>query len=140
MPRGYPDWGRETARLRFSQTVGAKLFEQMITVPANTLVGSPASQGMVLVKGECSWVQIRFPKGPAGYLHIAIFDADGTTLLFPGAAATWFIGDDEVVEFDTEFVVSAVAAVYKIVIKGYNDDDTFPHSALVRAWVIPFPA
>ena len=140
MARGYPDWGRETARLRFSQTVGAKLFEQKITVPKSTVEGSPTSQIMTLVKGECSWLAIRFPKGPAGYLHIAIFDADGTTQLFPGAAATWFIGDDEVIEFDTEFVVGVVATVYKIVIKGYNDDDTFEHSALVRAWVIPYPA
>jgi len=139
MGRGYPDWGRETARLRFSQTVGAKLYEQMITVPANTASGSPTSQDMTLSKGECSWLQIRFPKGPAGYLHIAIFDANGTTQLFPGAAATWFIGDDEVIEFDTEFVVGVEDSTYKIVLKGYNNDDTFQHSALVRAWVIPFP-
>ena len=140
MARGYPDWGRETARLRFSETVGAKLYEQIITVAAAVVVGSPTSQDMTLVKGECSWLQIRFPKGPAALLKIAIFAADGTTQLWPGGSATWFRGDDEVIEFDTEYSITAVTGVYKFVLKGYNDDDTYPHAALVRAWVIPFPA
>jgi len=93
-----------------------------------------------MVKGEISWVQIRFPKGPAALLKIAIFAADGTTQLWPGGAATWFRGDDEVIEFDTEYKIVPLAAVYKVILKGYNDDDTYPHAALVRAWVIPYPA
>jgi hypothetical protein len=95
---------------------------------------------MTLEKGEVSWVQIRFPKGPSGLLHIAIFAGDGTTQLWPGGTATWFVGDDETVEFDTEYKIVIQAAAYKLVLKAYNEDDTYPHSALVRAWVIPYPA
>ena len=140
MGRGYPDWGKESARLRFSETVGAKLYEQTITSPRATVVGSPTTQDMTLEKGEVSWVQIRFPKGPSGLLHIAIFAGDGTTQLWPGGTATWFVGDDETVEFDTEYKIVIQAAAYKLVLKAYNEDDTYPHSALVRAWVIPYPA
>lgn len=140
MPRGTPDWGRVSARQRFSETVGAVLYEQMITVAANVAVGSPTSQDMVMEKGEAAWIQVRFPAGPAGLLHIAIFDSDGTTQLFPGGSGTWFIGDNEVIEFDTEFKLTTPNGDYKFVLKGYNEDDTYQHSALVRVWVIPYPA
>ena len=140
MTRGYPDWGRVSARQRFSETVGAKLYEQEITVPANTLVGDAVPQNMVLEKGEVSWIQVRFPTGPSALLHVAIFAADGTTQLWPGGTATWFVGDNETIEFDTEYKIVPLVADYNLVLKGYNDDDTYPHSALVRAWVIPYPA
>jgi|GEM_PF-5585716 len=140
MGRGYPDWGKVSARLRFSETVGAKLYEQTITSPRSTAAGTPTTQDMTLEKGEVSWVQIRFPKGPSGLLHVAIFAGDGTTQLWPGGDATWFIGDDETIEFDTEYKIVIEVAAYKLVLKAYNDDDTYEHSALVRAWVIPYPA
>ncbi len=140
MARGHPDWGQVSARQRFSETVGAKLYEQKITVAKNVASGSPTSQNMVMEVGEVSWIQIRFPRGPAALLHVAIFDSDGTSQLWPGGTATWFEGDDEVIEFDTEFKLTTSNADYKFVLKGYNEDDTYPHSALVRAWVIPHPS
>jgi len=140
MTRGTPDWGRVSARQRFSETVGAKLYEQIITVARGVVVGAPTTQDMTLEKGEVSWVQVRFPAGPAALLKIAIFAGDGTTQLWPGGTATWFSGDNEVIEFDTEYKIVTANAAYKLVLKGYNDDDTYEHSALVRAWVIPYPA
>jgi hypothetical protein len=71
---------------------------------------------------------------------VAIFAADGTTQLFPGGTSTWFKGDNEVIEFETEYKITAVDTTYKFVLKAYNDDDTYEHSALVRVWVIPYPA
>ncbi len=140
MTRGHPDWGRVSARMRFSETVGAKLYEQKITVAKGVASGSPSSEDLILEKGEVSWIQVRFPAGPSALLHIAIFAGDGTTQLWPGGSATWFVGDDEVIEFDTEYSIVIEAADYKLVLKGYNEDDTYEHSALVRAWVIPYPA
>ena len=140
MARGYPDFGRVSARQRFSETVGSKLYEQDITVPANTLVGAPVSQNMVLEKGEITWAQVRFPGGPAGLVKVAIFDSDGTTQLWPGGTATWISGDNEPVDWDTQFTITAVGGVYKVILKGYNDDDTYPHTAKVRLWVVAYPA
>ena len=140
MARGSPDWGRVSARQRFSQTVGAKLYEQVITSPAATVVGSPTTQNMTLEKGEAAHIRVRFPAGPAALLHVAIFAADGTTQLWPGGSATWFTGDNEDIEFETEYKITPLVADYKFVLKAYNDDDTYAHSALVRVWVIPYPA
>jgi hypothetical protein len=140
MARGYPDFGRVSARQRYSETVGAKVYEQEIAVPASTAVGAPVTQNMVLEKGEITWMQVRFPAGPANLLKVAIFDSDGATQLWPGGSGTWISGDNEAPEWDTEFTINAVAGVYKLVLKGYNDDDTYPHTAKVRAWVVAYPS
>lgn len=139
MARGYPDFGRVSARQRYSETVGAKLYEETISVPANTLVGAPVSQDMILEKGEITWAQVRFPGGPADLLKVAIFDSDGVTQLWPGGSGTWISGDNESPEWDTEFTITSVGGVYKAVLKGYNDDDTYAHSAKVRLWVVAYP-
>ena len=141
MPRGAPDWKPWTAVQRFSEVVGAQTFEQKLNVPANTPNTSPISQAIELTKGFVAKVSIRFPSGPAGLLGIAIFD--GATQLWPGITATWFTGDNETIEFETEYVVPFVntgAEKYKLTAKGFNDDDTYPHTALVRIWVVKFPA
>ena len=140
MARGYPDYGRVSARQRFSQDPGAHVEEQKITVLAGVPEGTPTSQNFVLYKGEIGFIEVRFPSGPSGLLHIALYDADGTTKLWPKAAGAWYAGDAEAVEIETEFTINAVASVYKLVLKGYNEDITYDHSAKVRAWVIPYPA
>lgn len=137
MARGSPDWQPWTAVQRFAATGGATPFEQLITVAAGVTSGSPTSQAFALVKGFVSKVWIRFPQGPAGLLKIAIFNE--ATQLWPGTAATWFRGDNEIIEFDTEYDVPLVSAAYKLTLKGYNDDDSYSHDALVRIWVVKLP-
>ena len=137
MTRGSPDWQPWTGVQRFAATGGATPFEQKITVAANTTAGSPSSQDVTLVKGFVSHVWIRFPQGPAGLAGIAIFDQ--ATQLWPGGTATWFTGDNEVIEFDTEYDVPDVGGTYKLTIKGYNSDDSYEHAALIRVWVVTLP-
>lgn len=138
MPRGSPDWQPWTAVQRFADTGGATPFEQKATVAKAIVEGSATSTDIVMVKGFVSHVQIRFPTGPAGLLHIQIWDQSGQ--LWPGTVGQWFSGDNELIEFDTEFDVELVVADYKLVIKGYNEDDAYPHSVLVRMWVVELPA
>lgn len=139
MARGHPDWGRQSARQRFSESVGATPYEQKITVAAGVTAGSPTSQNMDMEKGEVAFVQVRFPSGPAGLLGVSIHDEAGTTQLWPGGTG-WFTGDNEVIDFDTEYKLAEDGSAFRCVIKGYNSDDTYPHAALVRLWVIPHPA
>jgi len=137
MSRGSPDWQPWTNVQRFSETGGAVPFEQKITIPANTDDGSPTSQAIVLQKGFVAKVWIRFPQGPVGLAGVAIFNGAGTTQIWPGTG--WFTGDNEVIEFNTERDVDLVGADYKLTLKGYNDDDSYEHSALVRIWVVALP-
>jgi len=138
MARGSPDWQPWTAVQRFSATGGATPYEQKITVAANTAEGSASSQDITLEKGFVSHVWIRFPQGSAGLLHIGIFAGD--TKLWPGAAGQWFTGDNEIIEFDTEYDVPKVDTTYKLTLEGWNEDDSYEHAALVRIWVVKLPA
>ena len=137
MARGSPDWQPWTSVQRFSGTGGAVAYEQKINVPAATAVGSPVSQDINLTKGFLSKVQIRFPAGSVGLLHIALYN--GATKLFPDDANQWYTGDNEVIEFNTEYDVPNVSNSYKMTIKGWNEDDTYAHGALVRLWVVKLP-
>ncbi len=137
MTRGSPDFQPWTAVQRFAKTGGAVVFEEQISVPANTIEGSPATQDIELVKGFISRVRIRFPPGSAGLLHIAVNDVD--TQLWPGAAGQWFTGDNEFIEFDTEYDVPLIGSDYKLTLYGWNEDDSYPHIAIARMWVIKLP-
>ena len=138
MSRGSPDWQPWTAVQRFSATGGATPYEQKITVAANVAEGSPTTQAITLEKGFVSHVWIRFPQGPAGLFHVGIYNE--ATKLWPGAAGQWFTGDNEVIEFDTEYDVPQITGTYKLTIAGWNEDDSYEHSALVRIWVVKLPA
>jgi len=142
MARGSPDWQPWVALQRFSETGGAVPFEQKITVPANTPEASPTTVDIDLCKGFIAHVWIRFPTGPAGLLHVAIGDPNTGEKIWPGAAGQWFTGDNEVIEFDTEYDVPYVNSgveKYHMHLIGWNEDDTYPHSALVRIWVVKIP-
>lgn len=140
MSRGSPDWQPWLAIQRFSKTGGATPYEQKVTIPANTADGDFTPEDMVLEKGFISRMWIRFPRGPAGLLHIRILNDDGTVQLFPGGSGD-FTGDNEIIEFDTEQDVpyNATADEYRIQLDGYNEDDSYEHAALIRVWVVALP-
>ena len=137
MSRGSPDWQPRVGNLHLSETGGAVPYEQKITVPANTAEGDPVSQAMVMEKGFVSHVWIRFPSGPAGLTGIAVFEGEECIQVWPGSG--WFTGDNEIIEFDVERDVDLVGEDYKLTLKGYNEDDSYEHSALVRMWVVKLP-
>jgi len=137
MARGSPDWQPWTAVQRFADTGGASPYEQKATILKAVTSENATYTDIVMEKGFVSHVQIRFPTGPAGLLHIQIWDS--TSQLWPGTADQWFSGDNEVIEFNTEFDVEFVDPDYKLRIKGYNEDDAYPHSVLVRMWVVKLP-
>jgi hypothetical protein len=137
MARGSPDYQPWNAVQRFSGTGGATPFEQKIDVPAATLVGAPVSQIITLIKGWVSKVSIKFPSGSAGLMHLSIWN--GAVKLWPGNAAQYFTGDNETVDFSTEYDVPFIGGVYKLTIQGWNDDDSYQHSGLIRVWVVALP-
>jgi hypothetical protein len=122
---------------RFAGTGGATPYEQKATIAAAIAEVSATSTIIVLAKGFVSHVWLKFPTGSAGLLHISVYNE--ATKLWPGIAGQWFTGDNEVVEFDTEYDVPLVGGVYKLTIKGWNEDDSYPHSVIARVWVIALP-
>lgn len=138
MARGHPDWQPWTSVQRFEGTGGAEIFEQLITVARNANGGTTDTQDIALVKGFVAHVQLRFPTGPSGLLQIQVFDQ--ATQLWPGTVDSYFIGDNEAIDFDCEVDVPLVGEDYKLTIHGKNMDDSYSHGCLVRVWVVKLPA
>jgi len=107
MARGHPDWQPWTAVQRFAGTGGATPFELLVTTASGVTALVPDETDMPLVKGFISHVWLRFPQGSSGLMGVSLWDhvADGGVQLWPGTADTWFTGDNEVIEFDTEYDV-----------------------------------
>lgn len=137
MTRGHPDWQPWTSVQRFEGTGGAQIFKQLITVTRKVNGDGTAEQDISLCKGFVSHVQIRFPSGPSGLLHIQVWTA--TEQLWPGTEDSYFMGDNEAIDFDCEVDVPLVGEDYKLTIKGTNTDDSYSHGALVRIWVVKLP-
>ena len=137
MARGSPDFQPWNAVQRFAATGGATPYEQKATIAANVAEVGATATVMTLAKGFVSHVWLKFPTGSVGLMHIAIYNE--ATKLWPGVPTQWFTGDNEVVEFDTEYDVPLVAAAYQLTIKGWNEDDSYEHSVIARVWVIALP-
>lgn len=69
-------------------------------------------------------VRIRFPPGPAALLKVAIFY--GNEQLFPAEKGTFFLGDNEVIEWSEYYPLPEHPTRLKI--KAINEDDTYEHS------------
>jgi len=137
MPTGAPDYSPWMGTQRMNATGGGKMYEQTITIPANTAAGAPVTQDIALAKGFVRQVEIIIPPGCAGLVGVSIFDV--AAQLYPGTAATWFTGDNADIVFDTDYVVPLVSAARKLTIHGYNDDDTYQHKPIIRMWVVMYP-
>lgn len=137
MARGAPDWQPWTAFQRFEKTGGAALFEETFTVGEGITEGNAVPQDFTLDKGFVIHITLRFPPGSLGGLHIAIFDHD--TRLFPPTPGTWFTGNDERVDFYTEYDVPLVDGERKLTLKGWNEDSVYPHAVITRMFLVRVP-
>jgi hypothetical protein len=135
--RGAPDYQPWTAFQRFEKTGGAALYEQTFTVPPNTAEGLAITDDFILEKGFIIHGTFRFPPGPMGLLRAALYN--GATRLYPPIAGTWFSGNDESVDFWTEYDVPLVGSDYKLTLKGWNGDDTYAHGVIVRIFLVRIP-
>lgn len=137
MAKGAPDYSPWAGQKRTNATGGASIFAQTITIPINTAIGAPVTQDIILAKGFVSQLEIVLPLGCAGLAGVSIFN--GATQLYPGTAGTWFTGDNEHIQVDCDFDTPLIAGVYKLTIKGYNLDDSYPHAPIIRVWIVFYP-
>ena len=69
-------------------------------------------------------VRIRFPLGPAALLKVAIFY--GNEQLFPAEKGTFFVGDNEIIEWSEYYPLPEHPT--RLRIRAINEDDTYEHS------------
>lgn len=134
MATGAPDYTQWGSPQRSIATGGEHISQKTLAIAANTLVGAPASTTITLVSGFLRQVDILFPPGCSALAKIAIFV--GATQILPSEAAVWFSGDSEKIIATLDYVL---LTPFTLTIKGYNDDDTYSHTPILRFYVVKYP-
>jgi hypothetical protein len=134
MPRGRPDYDVWSAPVRPTPSKGLSVYTFEFTIPANTPQTTPASQDLTLEEGIVTRVNIVIPPGHATLAGMAIF-SDNTQVL---PQSGWLKGNNDNLIFDVDIPIpgTGTPAVYKLTAKGYNTDDTYPHTFYIRIWVM----
>jgi len=104
------------------------IYTYSLKIPLKTEETSPVEKE-VEVEGEIiDMIQIVIPWGHGGLAGLAIFY--GLEQIAPRPTGTWFRGNDQVIEWRELFTIPERKA--KLILKGYNDDDSYPHTFIVR--------
>lgn len=99
-----------------------------LLIPANTPEAAPAELEVNLTWGVITKVEVRFPPGNAGLARVRILEHRHQ--LWPTNRDEWFYGDDETITWDEYHELFEMPALFTLL--GYNDDDTFPHTPIIR--------
>lgn len=97
-----------------------------IVLPANTPERAPIELLMPVYTGWCQSVAVLFPSGCAQLARVAIFDRDSQIAPAPTSHVAWLTGDGQPpVMVPVRRRLSGPP--YLIKIRGWNEDDTYPH-------------
>lgn len=99
-----------------------------LPIPANTLKVTPVELEVNLTWGVITRVEIRFPPRNVGLSKVKILERRHQ--LWPTNLDEWFYGNDETIKWDEYHELFVMPAIFTL--QGYNDDDTFPHTPLIR--------
>ena len=136
MSRGAPDGYGWSAPTSLRGIGGSNHYVEDVLLPAGGSSVAPVSQDIVLVDGWAGQIALLFPPGPACLAHVQVW-VDGV-LLYPSKAGQTFHPDNMLVVIPCDFDVPLVGALRQITVKGWNTDDTWPHTIQVHVWVIPY--
>jgi hypothetical protein len=108
------------------------IFSFAINTPANTSKESKRKQELKLTRGIIHQVDILFPSGCAGLAHIAINDA--LHQVWPTNPEEDFYTDGE--KISSKEFYNLRREPFMLNAFTWNEDDTFPHSIIVRLSVL----
>ena len=104
------------------------IYEKRLTIPKLTLATAKVSVTCEIHPGTVKQLQVYFPPGCAALAHVQVFFWDRQ--VWPTNPNSDFTGDDTLLSFPENLVI--VEAPFEFVIKGWNDDDTYPHTVITR--------
>jgi len=108
------------------------IYAKSITTSKNTLSTSPLETILKITKGLVYFLEVYFPPGPSGLLHIRI--DDGNYQLLPATEGETLYGDNVTVRYDDLYIKNAEPYQFKIYT--YNEDDTYNHTLQVRVGLV----
>jgi len=103
-----------------------------ITIPADTPETSPEEQTLKLTKGVITRMDVKFPPGCHGLVHVRLLRSEFQ--LVPLSRGEWVTGDAETVPTEGYYELTETPAQLKFV--AFNDDDTYDHAVTVRVSII----
>jgi len=99
-----------------------------LAIPANRLESAPIELEVNLTWGVITEVEIRFPPRCAGMAKAKILERRHQ--LWPTNLDEWFYGNDETIKWDEYHELFEMPSIFTLL--GYNDDDTYKHTLIIR--------
>jgi len=134
MPRGRPDYDVWSAPVRPTPALGLSIYTFDFEIAPNTPQETPSILDLEMEQGTVSKINVIIPPGHAALAGLGIFSEE--TQILPKSG--WLKGNNDNLVFEVDIPIPAVGspAVYKLTAKGYNLDDTYPHTFYLRIWVL----
>jgi len=104
-----------------------------LSVPAKTPKENPVTARLRIEEGAISKVLILIPPGHQALAGLQLWY--GLEQIFPRPPGSWLVGEDESIAFDELWIPPEEP--YYIIVKGYNEDDTYAHAFYIRVVVMP---
>jgi len=109
------------------------LFEASITIPKNTASTSPTEAMLRIAHGIVTKMMVRPRPGHAALAHLVILHHEHQ--IAPSTANMDFSGDTFPIDWEEYY--ESYQPPYELKLKGWNDDDTYPHTFDVFVAVLP---
>src|SRR5574341_393433 len=110
------------------------IYETRLTIPKNTPATSPQTAVIPVHPGIVKRLEIVFPAGCVGLVHLQVFYWEHQ--IWPSNPDADFSGDDAHLEFEEDLEI--VDLPFEFRVEGWNLDDTYEHTPIVRVLIIPF--
>jgi len=104
------------------------IYVKTITTNLNTSKDNPLETVMTITKGLIFMIEVEFPAGCSGLVHIQILD--GGYQLFPATPGEYLRGDNANVRYDDTYLKMSAPYVFKIIT--YNEDTVYNHTVQIR--------
>jgi len=109
------------------------LFECSITIPANTTSASPTTAMLRIAHGIISKIMVRPRPGHAALAHCVILHHEHQ--IAPSTEGMDFAGDTFPIDWEEYY--ECYQPPYELKIKGWSDDDTYPHTFDIFVAILP---
>lgn len=108
-------------------------YQVELTIAKSTLITDLATESILLPGGVLNEVEIIFPWGCAGLVHVRIVHNEHQ--LYPTTSGKWFSGNDILIEFPCEYELPE--SWNSLRVEGWNEDDFYGHTVVVGFTVLP---
>lgn len=109
------------------------LFSASLTVPANTLKTAPSESVLKIAHGIITKFMVRPRPGHAGLAHCVILHLEHQ--IAPSTQDMDISGDAFPVDWEEYYEI--YQSPYELKIRGWNEDDTYPHTFDIFVAVLP---